>query len=157
MTLCAYCQQELPPGRPNRKFCNAQHQRLYHSARWHAVNPKSAKGSLVTGAVAHRNVLRVVLDLAEHMPYVQLYRAEFAAQDCDLIAVDWGLPFTMWRIEVVTAHRTISGSLQHAKRDASKYDVLAMVLEDGTVEYEPPRGMWPAHALWPHPHWEGEA
>lgn len=143
---CAQCGAPLR-GRSNRRYCTIKCQREHNKEVWRAANPKSPAASLTASAVAERNVLAVVADLLARLPNTQLYRALFPAQECDLVALDWGFPFSMWRIEVVTGHRTTSGNLQHAKRDPSKYDVLAIVVGGSEVVYEPPIGEWAINAL----------
>jgi len=137
-----HCGEPLLGARPNRKFCDMACKKAYHSQQWREQNPKSPLGALSMQATAELNVLRVCKDLLQRCSSIQLFRALFPAQDCDLIAMDWGIPATYWRIEVTSGNYTGAGNVTHPKRDARKYDVLAVVIGEEIV-YQPPFGEWP--------------
>jgi hypothetical protein len=143
MAECKQCGEPLVGGRPNRRFCDSACQRAYHSAAWRLANPKSPRAALKTSAVAERNVLLVSMDLLKRWEGAQLYRALFPGQDTDLIVMHRNFPGIAHRIEVVTGSRTAKGKVTHAKRDEAKFDVLAVVMQNDDIVYEPPYGEWP--------------
>lgn len=123
--ICGYCLQTLSPeGRKDRKFCSSECSRLYAKQKWRDANPKTEKSVIATGAIAEINQLRAINHLLREG--YMIYRALYAGMPYALVAVN---PETenIIRVEVVTGSYTPTGTLTHAKRDSSKFDMLMVV------------------------------
>ena len=123
--ICRYCLTPLSPeGRKDRKYCDKECAQAAAKEKWRKANPKTAESVIATGAIAEINQLRAISHLLKHGYLV--YRALYAGMPCALIAVDTLLG-NMIRVEVVSGSYTPGGALTHAKRDASKFDMLLVV------------------------------
>jgi len=84
----------------------------------------------VTGAIGE---MKVGADLMHRGYYV--YRCLSPTGPCDLIAMDGG---RLWRVEVKMAYRGAEGGITPPTiRRPKSFDVLACVLPDGSIVYEP--------------------
>ena len=132
MNNCKECGEPLVGGRSDRKFCDKFCASNYNKRLWRERNPKSPLGALDNGTIAEANVMKVCIDLLERG--YQVYRAAFPAMECDLIARTGQSEIA--RIEVTTGNLTPRGTLVHPKRDAAKFDVMAVVVGDD-IYYKP--------------------
>jgi hypothetical protein len=65
-----------------------------------------------------------------------VFRQLQPASTCDLVVIK---DDKLYRVEVTAGKRTAAGYKYH-KHDPTKYDVLALVLPDSSIHYEPPLG-----------------
>lgn len=127
--LCKGCGSVLEKDYPNRLYCTPKCKNQSYSARW----PKADKRAMCTGTAGALNELLAAADLMRKG--FAVFRALSPACHCDLVVVGKARAL---RIEVTSAKRYPDGVLRFPKhRDTSRYDILALVLPDGSVEYRP--------------------
>lgn len=136
MKRCKFCSRELIGGRKDRKFCDARCAAEYQKKAWRESNPKSATATLQNNTIAEVNEMRVAIDLLRRG--FAVYRAAFQGMPCDMVVSPEGNTIfgKVLRVEVTTGNRTPKGTIVHPDRDASKYDVLAVVIGD-EIFYKP--------------------
>lgn len=89
---------------------------------------KIRSGIYSSGTVGAINELRVSVDLL--CKGYAVFRALSPHCPCDLVLL---LDHSVFRVEVTTGHRTSNGKLMIPRKDATRYDVLAVVFPDSIV------------------------
>jgi hypothetical protein len=89
---------------------------------------KIRSGIYSSGTVGAINELRVSVDLL--CKGYAVFRALSPHCPCDLVLL---LDHRVFRVEVTTGHRTSNGKLMIPRKDATRYDVLAVVFPDSIV------------------------
>lgn len=92
------------------------------------LNKSDTKGH-VTGIV---HELVVCIDLLRKG--FEVFKAVSGSATCDLAVLKNG---KLWRVEVTTAYRTLSGGTLFNIHEESKYDLFALVFKDGEIQYRP--------------------
>lgn len=134
---CKFCAKRLVGGRKDRVYCDTACANEDQRRKWREKNPKSPLGELQNNTVAEVNEMRVAIDLLSRG--YEVYRAAFQGMPCDILVCGPALEKgdLALRVEVTSGNRSTSGAVTHPKRDAALFDVLAVVLGDGTIVYKP--------------------
>lgn len=133
---CKFCTKRLVGGRKDRVYCDTACANEDQRRKWREKNPKSPLGELQNNTVAEVNEMRVAIDLLSRG--YEVYRAAFQGMPCDMYICGAKVqPYDHYRVEVTSGNRSTSGAVTHPKREAVNYDVLAVVLGDGTIVYKP--------------------
>ena len=130
---CRGCGGLIPHARPRLAlYCDNDCRRDADRQRYRMANPTPRLSPGITGA---RHELLVCADLIGRG--FEVFRA-VAPHGCDLAILQ---DKRLYRVEVTTGHiyTTQKGrrSLYHPQKNFDKFDVLALVLLDGTIEYLP--------------------
>jgi len=135
--ICVHCEKEIPYHRARRhaKFCSDkcykefQH-KIYKENKNCCDNEKISKGN--TGALQE---LLVSADLFRKG--YNVFRSLSPSCPCDLVAFKNERQILM--IEVTTGYRNADGKISCSpKKQTYKYDILAIVVHSGEIEYRPP-------------------
>lgn len=96
------------------------------------------RGALHSATLGAMHELVVCADLLLNSWHV--FRAQSPACPCDLVAMSKDQS-RLLRVEVTTGQHTLNGVVYpKAKHEVTKWDVLAIVLPDGTIQYLPEIG-----------------
>lgn len=125
---CVHCGAIYFPKRLDQRWCSVDCRASAKRAAYAAKNPNAG---LPTGTVGAISELKVAADLLGKG--FEVFRALSPSCSCDLAILRNG---TLVRVEVTTGHRTGNGRVTHPSK-ASRYDVLAVALSDGTIHYDP--------------------
>lgn len=106
----------MPKQRPDTEFEIRKNRRI--------------RNTCTTGAM---NELYVASDLMRRG--FEVFRALSPAASCDLVAI--GTPARMYRVEVKTGYIKENGDVKCGPL-RGEHDLLAVVLSDGVIDYEPP-------------------
>jgi hypothetical protein len=124
VSACINCSGNIPSHIVRRtkgaaKYCDPSCMQEYRRKLYAGQNTIWGVASATVGAV---NELRVSVDLV--VRGYAVFRALSPACPCDLVVLHDGRVF---RVEVTTGHRSVTGNLQYPKKDPMLYDVLAVV------------------------------
>ena len=134
---CLHCNGLIPPPTykmkgDQRKYCSNECRDQQYQAKYRENNPLMGTSSGTTGAISE---LRVAIDLLSKG--YDIFRAVSPNCSCDLAVLKNS---KLLRIEVKTAHKSISGGLYNQPiamgKNKDKRDIMAWVLPDEIV-YEP--------------------
>jgi hypothetical protein len=130
VNACVNCGGEIPGHRVRRtkgaaKWCDPSCANEYRKKLYAGQN---TIWNIASGTVGAINELRVSVDLL--VKGYAVFRALSPACPCDLVVLYDGRVF---RVEVTTGHRSVGGNIQYPKKDNTRYDVLAVVVQDAIV------------------------
>lgn len=132
--ICRGCEKEFLAKNKTRAYCNSRCQR---DSKFKLFQENSHRtvfmgDSIPDGTVGAIHELVVSVDLMRKGFHV--FRAQSPACPCDLICL--GNEKTM-RVEVKTGRWKLNGSLVYSsvKNTTDRFDVLAVVLYDGSIVY----------------------
>ncbi len=129
---CMHCNSEFAQGSKNRvKFCSSNCRAMHGKQKFQKNNPLLNIPSGTVGAISE---LKVCVDLMSKGFHV--YRAISPCAPCDLAITYQN---KLYRVEVTCAYFTNSGKIYNPKRhhDQTKFDIVALVLKNGNISYEP--------------------
>ncbi len=107
-----------------------------------ALPSKRTIGAVSPGSVGAAHELLVCADVLKRGWTV--YRNVSPHGDADLVIAKGE---TMLRVEVTTAVRYHTGTVNYPPKDAHKHDLLVLVFHDGTIEYRPALPVAEGHGL----------
>ena len=127
---CLNCPKETPHDRHRRKarFCDKACARAWAAGLYRDANPAPTISSGKTGTISE---LLIAADLLRRG--FDVFRAVSQSCSCDLAVLRDG---KLYRIEVKTATRSISGHLHYPKKNIAA-DHVALVCGPA-IEYHPP-------------------
>ena len=125
---CVHCGEVYFPKRIVQRWCSLTCRANAKRAAYAAKNPNAG---LPTGTVGAISELKVGADLLGKG--FEVFRALSPSCSCDLAILRDG---RLVRVEVTTGHRSSTGRVIHPSK-INRYDLLAVVLSDGTIHYDP--------------------
>jgi hypothetical protein len=135
--LCVVCRGPITdrPGIPEwkrkqpKKYCSSKCRILGSNGYYKVRGTKEHR--IPTSTVGAMHELLVAIDLMQKG--FNVFRALSPACPCDLAILDGSV---LYRIEVTTAYKTLKSKNIWARHDPALYDVLALVFNDSTIEYQ---------------------
>jgi hypothetical protein len=130
---CQHCQAEFEPKRTAawQKYCSKACSKGATSKRWKDLNPEKALGTS-PGSIGAAHEMLVCVDLLRRGYHV--YRSVSPSAIFDLVVFRGD---EMLSVEVTTGRYSPQGGIAHSPKDSSKFDVLAVVMRDGKIIYQP--------------------
>ena len=129
MITCSVC-GKLANRRKQAIYCSDKCKIELQKKKWSALNERNQ--TLSSGVVGGMHEMLVCVDLLRRNFFV--YRSVTQSAPFDLMAFKDGKYYS---VEVTTGNYTASGGFYRPVKDASKFDVLAIVMHDGKIFYEP--------------------
>lgn len=132
MAICGFCGKDMSGIRPfshYRRWCSPRCRREGYAKDYRKKNPKT---DLPSGVVGSMHELMVCIDLMKRK--FNVFRAVSQSCPCDLGVL---IGDRMVRIEVTTGNKSLTGSVNYPPHDHKKYDILAVVLHNGSIVYKP--------------------
>ena len=131
MTTCEYCDKPIPwPNPYNKRFCDKLCQKTSYDKR---IGLKTEwKERAPTGTVGAAHELLVCVDLMRKG--YEVFRAESPSTSCDIVILRNG---SLLRVEARTGMYKVNKEISYTSSclDKSKYDVLAIIMNDGNIYY----------------------
>jgi len=128
--ICKRCSQPIPLDRKRAVFCSKNCKNRHYSLQ--APASQSLRGKVASGTVGAVQELRVSVDLL--LRGYEVFRALSPSSSCDLAATKDG---KFLKIEVTTGYISVSGKVLAPKKLDREFDVLAVVMHDGCIVYDP--------------------
>ncbi|MBU2613931.1 hypothetical protein KJ925_05770 [Patescibacteria group bacterium] len=128
--LCLNCNKAISLEKINYrniKYCSKECRKERARKQYVKVNKKNSSGTV--GAI---NELKVAIDLFSKG--YSVFRALSPNSIYDLIILKSN---ELTRVEVTTGHKFVNGKISYPQKDNSKFDLLAVVIDDGEIIYNP--------------------
>lgn len=130
---CPVCEKIFHCRKKSQKYCTEKCQKESH--RTYFKHEKNIDHGLTTGSLGAVAELRVSADLL--LKGYAIFRSLSQSCTCDLVLL---MRDKLFRIEVTTGNVSKCGNkIYHpkGKKNSEKYDILAIVLKNGEIFYEP--------------------
>ncbi|MCK4625028.1 MAG: hypothetical protein KAV00_06945 [Phycisphaerae bacterium] len=127
---CVYCGKTLTEKKIRRhaKYCDTECYRKCQGVKWRKLNPRTGIPTATVGAM---HELVVAADLLKRG--LSVFRALSSMCSCDLVILRGK---QLLRVEVTTGYIGFRGKNGHPSKDKSKFDLLAVVIND-EIMYSP--------------------
>jgi hypothetical protein len=127
---CAGCGASLDGRRKHARFCSSACSKEFQRREWRKANPQAVQ--LPTGTTGAMHEMAVAIDLLRRGLYV--YRSLTPNAPSDLAVL---YRHELIRVEVTTGYKNLAGRVSYPTKDHSKFDLLAVVVRDEGIIYEP--------------------
>jgi hypothetical protein len=128
---CVACGMIMKNILPHKKYCGKNCKYNFSTKKFGLK--KFKKSELNSTNVGAMHEMIVCVDLLKKG--YNVFRSISPAASCDILILK---DKHMLRIEVTTGNiLSLTGKIYHPKKDESKFDVLALVMHDGSIVYEP--------------------
>lgn len=132
---CVECKKPFEQSRKDQMLCSRLCGKAREKRRYRENNPVSTavKEGLKfnTGTTGAMHELLACVDLMRKG--FEVFRAVSPASKFDLAAFYEG---KLFRVEVTTGSHTGAGGLVHPQKDYSRFDILIVVMQDGSLIYK---------------------